>query len=72
MILLIFLKLMFKLVLRQSEKFFRVLVIFFADFIPTQTKKDLDIIYKRIVATRLEPNSPNTIYCYDVRRKRER
>ncbi len=41
---------------------------FFADFIPTQTKKDLDIIYKRIVATRLEPNSPNTIYCYDVRR----
>ena len=40
----------------------------FADFIPTHTKKGLDIIYKKIVATRLEPNSPNTIYCYDVRR----
>lgn len=40
----------------------------FADFIPTQTKKDLDIVYKRIVATRLEPNSPNAIYCYEVRR----
>ncbi|HFC6370171.1 TPA: DUF6037 family protein [Neisseria lactamica] len=50
------------------REIFQSFSIFFADFIPTQTKKDLDIVYKRIVATRLEPNSPNTIYCYDVRR----
>lgn len=67
LILLIFLKLMFRLVLRKSEKFFRVLVIFLQISFQ-HTKKDLDIIYKKIVATRLEPNSPNTIYCYDVRR----
>lgn len=41
---------------------------FFATVLPSEIKKTKSKTEERLIARRLEPDNPNAIYCYDIRR----